>query len=325
MTAGRVGIALRRPAPWSFAAPWGATGWISDLGGPVHWIEFDGPAARDRPPIVFVHGLGGSHLNWVPVGPALSADRRVVALDLRGFGLTPGSRHDADVTSNAALLDRFIREVIGEPVVLVGNSMGGLISILQASAHPETVAGTVLVDPALPAVQRRMDPLVTAMFLFYSLPGIGELYLRRARTRSQPRAQVRQVIELCFADPGRASEQVLAASEALTTTRQGMPGTEGAFLRAARSLVRIVGAARAYRRRMRAIQPPVLLIQGEQDRLVSAEAARRVARDNPSWRGSFLPGVGHTPQLEVPEQFVEIVSGWLSDQPALNGSGGSGR
>ena len=84
--------AATQPAPWAFAAPWGAHGYVTDLDGPVHWVEF-GPGedpGRDEPPVVFVHGLGGSHLNWCLIGPQLAANRRAVALDLHGFGLTPG-------------------------------------------------------------------------------------------------------------------------------------------------------------------------------------------------------------------------------------------
>ena len=84
-----------RPAPWEYAAPWGARGYVTDLDGPVHWIEFSpgGPTKRRAlPPIVFVHGLGGSHLNWCLLGPQLAEGRRAVALDLHGFGLTPGLR-----------------------------------------------------------------------------------------------------------------------------------------------------------------------------------------------------------------------------------------
>jgi pimeloyl-ACP methyl ester carboxylesterase len=53
-----------RPAPWRFAAPWGARGYVGDIDGPVHWIEFTSGDSPDGTPIVFVHGLGGSHLNW---------------------------------------------------------------------------------------------------------------------------------------------------------------------------------------------------------------------------------------------------------------------
>ena len=54
-----------------------ARGYVSDLDGPVHWIEFgdEDASGRDGTPIVFVHGLGGSHLNWCLIGPRL-ADRR---------------------------------------------------------------------------------------------------------------------------------------------------------------------------------------------------------------------------------------------------------
>jgi pimeloyl-ACP methyl ester carboxylesterase len=172
--------ALTKPAPWTFAAPWGARGYVSDLDGPVHWIEFgeEGAPGRNGMPIVFVHGLGGSHLNWCLIGPELAAGRRAVALDLHGFGLTPGTRATATVQRNTRLLDRFVREVTGGPVILAGNSMGGLISIMQASAAPDTVRGLVLIDPALPPPRRAPDRQVGGQFLMYALPGIGELYVR---------------------------------------------------------------------------------------------------------------------------------------------------
>jgi len=77
--------------PASFGARWGGRGFVTDLGGPVHWIDFGGPSGSSPPPMVLVHGLGGSHLNWVQVAPALAAERRVLAVDLAGFGLTPAA------------------------------------------------------------------------------------------------------------------------------------------------------------------------------------------------------------------------------------------
>ena len=174
-----------RPAPWAFAAPWGARGYVTDIDGPVHWIEFGPgedsgpprPVAQDEPPIVFVHGLGGSHLNWCLIGPRLG--RRAIALDLHGFGLTPGRRATSTVQRNARLLEKFVREVTGAPVILVGNSMGGLISIMQTAAAPDTVSGLVLIDPALPPPRRAPDRQVAGQFLLYALPGLGEFYVRK--------------------------------------------------------------------------------------------------------------------------------------------------
>jgi len=323
-----------REAPLSFSAPWGTRGWVTDLDGPVHWIEFTAPGSNgsaangsgsngsgsnrgSAPPIVFVHGLGGSHLNWVTIGPALAADRRAVALDLRGFGLTPGLRRTSTVTANVGLLDRFLREVVGAPAVLVGNSMGGLISILQSALHPDTVAGAVLLDPALPQLGQRPDPRVIGQFLTYALPGAGELFLRATNSRIPPELAVRQILALCFADRSRASQPLVDAMIELTRQRRLMVGTEAPFLAAARSTMRAVANPRRYQAVMNRIRVPVLLISGEQDRLVSIQSARTAAAANPHWQARFLPDVGHTPQLEVPDVVIDAVRGWLTSHAEL--------
>jgi pimeloyl-ACP methyl ester carboxylesterase len=306
-----------KPAPWAFAAPWGARGYVSDLDGPVHWIEF-GPApgdGQDGTPIVFVHGLGGSHLNWCLIGPQLAAGRRAVALDLHGFGLTPGTRGTSTVERNARLLDRFVREVTGTPVILVGNSMGGLISIMRASAAPDTVRGLVLIDPALPPSQRAPDRQVASQFLTFALPGLGELYVRSVMSRRPPQLAVQRLIELCFADPSRADPAMLTASIALAAERQNQDHAySAAFLAASRSLMRVVGQRRRYWEMMASVQAPVLLIGGEADRLVPVASLRQAAARNPRWETVIWPGVGHTPQLEVPDDVIGTLRDWLARQ-----------
>ena len=307
--------ALTKPAPWTFAAPWGARGYVSDLDGPVHWIEFgdEGAPGRDGTPIVFVHGLGGSHLNWCLIGPELAAGRRAVALDLHGFGLTPGTRTTSNVHYNAMLLDRFVREVTGTPVILAGNSMGGLISIMQASGVPDSVAGLVLIDPALPPPRQVPDRQVGSRFLMYALPGIGELYLRSVQSRQPPQLAVQRVIELCFADPSRIDPAMFRASIALAAERrsQGVRDGDEAFLAASRSLMRVVGLRRRYWEMMASVRVPVLLLGGEADRLAPVAAMRQAAARNPGWDTVMLPGVGHTPQLEVPDAVTGKLADWL--------------
>ncbi|MDQ2812554.1 MAG: alpha/beta hydrolase [Actinomycetota bacterium] len=312
------------PASWEFAAPWGARGYVTPLDGPVHWIEFSpgppgtAPAARaseapapEGPPLVFVHGLGGSHLNWCLIGPQLAAGRRAVALDLRGFGLSPGTRGDSTVQANFRLLERFVREVTGTPVILVGNSMGGLISLLAAAETPDIVAGLVLIDPVLPLPKQAPDWLVASQFLLYSVPGLGELYLKLAQSRQTPQLAVRRMIDLCFADPSRADPAMVTASIALAAEREAIPHGDEALLTAARSLMWVVAHRRRYFATMAAAQIPVLLIGGTADRLVPVAAVRQAAARNPRWESVILAGVGHTPQLEVPGQLLGTLTDWL--------------
>jgi len=301
-----------RPAPWTFAAPWDARGYVSDLDGPVHWIEFPHGDSPDGAPIVFVHGLGGSHLNWCLIGPELADRHRAVALDLHGFGLTPGTRATATVQRNTRLVDRFVREVTGTPVILVGNSMGGLISLMQTAAAPETVRGLVLIDPALPPPRQTPDRQVSGQFLLYALPGLGELYVRAVMSRRPPEVAVRRLVELCFADPSRADPAMLTAAIALAAERQRQERRNAAaFLAASRSLIRVVSQRHRYWEMMASVRVPVLLIGGESDRLVPAAAMRQAAARNPRWETVLLPGVGHTPQLEVPDSVIGTVRDWL--------------
>jgi pimeloyl-ACP methyl ester carboxylesterase len=309
-----------RPAPWDYAAPWDARGYLTDLDGPVHWIEFGpGPGSQSpdpRPPIVFVHGLGGSHLNWCLLGGQLAEGRRAVALDVRGFGLTPGLRANSTVQANARLLHRFITEVIGAPVILAGNSMGGLISILETAAHKDAVKGLVLIDPALPLPPRKPDLPVTGQFLLYALPGLGELAVAKLLASVSPETAVQQLVRLVFADPSRADPEMIKAAVALAAQRHpATPAQARArariFLAATRSLLRVLGRRRRYAAMMAGIDVPVLLIGGDADRLVPVAAMRKAAARNPRWDSVIFPGVGHTPQLEVPGAVAGAIRDWL--------------
>ena len=137
-------------------AQFGGESCWTDIGGPVHYLDFGGPAGG--PVIVAVHGLEGCAVNWSALAPLLTDRYRVLAPDLAGHGFTRSAGRGVDVTSNRVLLHRFIEEVAGSPVILMGNSMGGMISLSEAAAAPGTVAGLILVDPAVPFVPVRPDP-----------------------------------------------------------------------------------------------------------------------------------------------------------------------
>lgn len=287
----------------------------AELGGPVHHVDYGGNP--DGPVVVLVHGLGGSHLNWDLLAPHLTGSARVRALDLPGFGRSEPGRRRATVPANVAVLGRFLDEVVGEPAVLVGNSMGGMVSILTTAERPDAVTGLVLLDPAIPGPRRALDPLIALMFAVYAVPLIGERFLRRNRMRKSPVTRVRETLVLCGVDPDAVPADLIERSVALLEERRDVEGMDKAFLAAARSLVRVLADPRRYRRAMAAIDVPVLLVHGDRDRLVPVAAARDVARRHPRWRYVELPGVGHVPQIQVPEPVGTEILAWLTATSGL--------
>jgi pimeloyl-ACP methyl ester carboxylesterase len=291
--------------------------WI-DLDGPVHYLDFGGPASG--PVVVCVHGLAGSAVNWSAIAPLLADRCRMLAVDLPGHGLTRSLGRGMDMAALRALLHRFIEAVPGGPVLLMGNSMGGMISLLEASAAPAAVAGLVLVDPVLPLVPALPDRFVTPMLAAYATPGLGPL-LMRLRRRQSPEGLVASVLSLCCVDATQVPADVLA--QHVTVARQALmlPQTEREIAAAARSMIAIfAGDLRggSYRRAIGSITCPVLLVHGTHDRMVPITVARAAARTNPTWTLIEMPGVGHVPQLEAPDGTASAITSWLSvvGQPA---------
>jgi pimeloyl-ACP methyl ester carboxylesterase len=282
--------------------------WI-DLDGPVHYVDHGGPA--DAPLLVCVHGLGGSHANWTALAPLLTDRYRVLALDLAGFGLTGGSPRSASVIGNRRLLHRFLAAVAGGPAVLIGNSMGGLITALQAAKEPQTVRAAVLIDPALPPALSVPDPLVVSTFAAFGLPASARRVLGGRRPPLTSAQVALRTLQLCCADPSRLPREVIDQHVALARTRSSVPNIEADLLLAARSLAWIVGRRRRYAALLHGLTMPVMLIHGERDRLVPVRAARLTAAANPSWRFEIATGVGHVPMLEAPVWTANRLIEWL--------------
>jgi len=284
-----------------------------DVNGPVHYTTWGDERAEGRP-MVLVHGLGGSLTNWMRVAPDLARTRRVVALDLPGFGWSPPAGRSLAIDAQVTTVASFIERVVGRPCTLVGNSMGGAISAALAAKHPPLVAALVLVNPALPRVAGvPTDKVVTLSFLAYMTPGLGRL-LVRSRRRVSPERFVAGTLALCGLDSRRVPPEILGAMAEGVRYRRSTDWGDRSFLEAARSLSgwTVLRPAR-FRAILARVACPTLLIHGTRDRLVPIGFARAAARTCPGWDTAFLEGVGHVPQLEVPERFEEIVEGWLED------------
>jgi pimeloyl-ACP methyl ester carboxylesterase len=289
-----------------------------DLDGPVNYVDFGGDG---RPPLLMVHGLGGNALNWMAVGPLLAITNHAVAIDLAGFGRTPLFSRSAAVGANAELVHAFIRNVIGAPVVLMGNSMGGHISILEAADHPESVTAMVLVDPAIPGVHlRRPEPAMLGAMAALSIPGLGENLLDRRVRELGPERLVRQALTLVCSDPSRVHPEVIDAHVRLTRERANLGRQNSrAFVQASRSIGLRMADPRFWMR-VAPVKAPTLVIHGEQDRIIPVAAARELVRRRPDWTLEVLEGVGHVPMMETPDRFMSVVHHWnaheIASEPA---------
>jgi pimeloyl-ACP methyl ester carboxylesterase len=279
----------------------------ADVDGPVHYVDFGG----DGKPLLMVHGLGGNALNWMAVGPEIAKSHHALALDLAGFGQTPLFQRSAAVGANAGLVHEFIAKVIGEPVVLMGNSMGGHIAILEGAAHPSSVTSIVLVDPAIPGVHvRRPEPAMLGVMAALSVPGLAEMLLDRRARALGPEGLVRQSLAVVCADPSRVAPEIVEAHLTLTRERDSLGPQNGrAFLQASRSIGLRMADPRFWTRVAR-VQAPTLLIHGGLDRLIPVAAARELARRRPDWTLRVLEGIGHVPMMEAPTAFMNALEAW---------------
>ncbi|MFQ5555076.1 MAG: alpha/beta fold hydrolase [Acidimicrobiia bacterium] len=292
-----------------------ATTHIVDLDGPVHYADHGG----DGPPLVMVHGLGGSHLNWGLVAGSFQSAHRVYAPDMIGFGLTPLAGRKATMEAQRELLTRFIDEVAGAPVTLMGNSMGGLISMLTAAADPERIAILVLVDPALPlASPTDMTRTSLVRLGLPIVPFVGPAMLRRYNGSISPQEQVDQTLELLCSRPERVGPETRAEMAEMVRLRHTMEWAIPAFTQAMRSITRVlVRRSRFMSQTVHRIAAPTLLLHGEADSIVAPGAAHSVAEARPDWHLELLPDIGHIPMIETPDRFTAAVTPWLDAHPAL--------
>ena len=280
---------------------------VADLGGPVHYIDFGGSGT----PVLMVHGLGGNALNWMAVGPAIAETHHAIAIDLAGFGQTPLFGRSATVGANTQLVHDFIFDVIGRPVVLMGNSMGGHIAILEAADHPDPVSSLVLVDAATPGIHvRRPEPRILGAMAALSIPGLAQTVIDRQLRTLGPEGLVKRALELVSADPSRVDPAVVEAHTQLTREREHLgPQNSRAFIQAMRS-IGIRMADPRFWTRVSAVRAPTLVIHGSLDRVIPVAAARELVRRRPDWELRVLEGVGHVPMLEAPELFTATLDAW---------------
>ncbi|HJX07903.1 MAG TPA: alpha/beta hydrolase [Actinomycetota bacterium] len=283
---------------------------IVDLDGPVAFREWEGPADTT---FVLLHGLGGSHLSWIQAAPGLAGLGRVLAVDMPGFGRSPRAGRPTRLMDQRRLLARFLDAQVVGPVVLAGNSMGGVVAILEAAMEPGRVAGLVLTSSVYPMLRGPLpNPLVLGAFAAYDVPRLGELVVKARSAALDPEAFVRVGLRILTSDPSSIPDDVIGVHAELIADLRTDPEAEGAFLDAARSVTSYVKSRDAGARAMSNVHAPVLVTHGRNDRFVPVGYAETALAAHPAWRGRIFARVGHVPQMETPSRWLAEVADWYS-------------
>jgi pimeloyl-ACP methyl ester carboxylesterase len=290
-----------------------------EVAGARVFIRTTPATSPDAEPALLVHGLGGAATNWTDLAGLLRDHLASEAIDLPGHGRSgPAPDDDYRLQAHAGIVIRYLDQSHRGPVHLVGNSLGGAVSIMVAARRPDLVRTLTLISPAVPDTNKlrahalRGDPRMALLVL----PGLGGLALRRA-ARASAEARVKATIALVFSDVSRYPTARLAEAISEAQARGSDAWANTAFLRSLRGLVRVqLATPRAMWAAMRSIEAPTLVIWGGRDRLVAPDLAEDVAAAIAGSRLLVLDDVGHTAMMEDPESTARAILGLVEDVAA---------
>jgi len=267
------------------------------------------------PPVILVHGFGASLGHWRKNMPELAKTNRVYAIDLLGFGgsAKPAPTQELGYTFEtwSQQLTDFCREVVGEPAFLIGNSIGCIAVMQTAVDNPEWVRAIAMINCSLRLLHdRRRDTQP-----FYKRIGapilqkvlqtswIGKAFFSQI---AKPKT-VRKILLQAYKNPAAVTDELVE----MLLTPASDPGAVGVFL-----------AFTAYSQGplpedlLAKLPCPALMVWGADDPWEPVALGRKFA-DYPAVEKFIeLPGVGHCPQDEAPEQVNPILQEWLAEKLA---------
>jgi pimeloyl-ACP methyl ester carboxylesterase len=258
---------------------------------------------QGEPAIVLLHGFGASTFSWEQVMEPLSAYGTVIAFDRPAFGLTerPMPPYEGvnpySLDFQADLLFGLLDELGFEQAVMVGNSAGGTVISKAALERPERVSGLVLVSAAIYAgggSPAWIRPLLRT-------PQMDHLGPLIARQLAGERGDT--FIQTAWHDPDRISEEIIEGYRRPLQVQN--------WDRALWELTKASGPS-GVQDRLAELDMPVLVITGDDDRIVATADSIRLASELPDAELVVLENCGHLPQEECPAAFMEAVGVFLA-------------
>jgi pimeloyl-ACP methyl ester carboxylesterase len=271
-----------------------------DVGGlPIRYL-----AAGEGPPLVLLHALGESALDWRWVLPALAHTNRVYAPDLPGFGYS--AKPSAEYSP--AFFTRFVGaylDALGlDRTAVVGNSIGGLAALRLALSEPARITALGLVASA------GLGQEVTYALRLPTLPGYGEAAVAWGKTPLGALGRAWSRVPLLFGRP----EHVPAEWITEQTKIGQLPGFTEATTAALRAQVDLGGQREVLVDQLPHLQMPALVIWGERDRVFPYSQGQKALSHLRQGSLELVPDCGHLPQVERPDRFTAILGRFLYEQ-----------
>jgi pimeloyl-ACP methyl ester carboxylesterase len=262
---------------------------------------------KSAAPVLLLHGFGASIGHWHHNIEFLATHHTVYGLDLVGWGGSrkPNIKYDIDLWVDQVY--DFWQTFIGQPMILIGNSIGSLVALVAAARHPEMATSLIMVSlPDLSAEQemipRSIQPLVNGLKrVILNPPLLHTLF----RVVSRPKV-ARKWAQIAYANPDRVTDDLIdlfltpaqerEAPAAFVKIMQGM--TSSNFSPNIRKL-------------LPGIQIPMLLLWGCEDRMIPPGTAHVLIKLNPLLELVNLEAAGHCAHHEVPEVVNDRIRTWL--------------
>ncbi|WP_404786270.1 alpha/beta fold hydrolase [Altericista sp. CCNU0014] len=277
-----------------------------------HTIRYQS-AGTDGPALVLIHGFGASSDHWRKNLPELGIDHRIYAIDLLGFGLSAKPTPTPDLPYSfetwAQLVLDFSEQVIGEPVVLIGNSIGCIVALQAAAIAPTRVRGVVMLNcslrmlherkrAALPWAQRTFSPWFQKIL---AVRPIGHFFFQRLARPSV----IRNILQKAYARTDAVTDELI---EYLLRPAQD-PGAADVFL----AFIQYSHGPLA-EDLLPQLDCPVLCLWGAEDPWEPIGLGQAYGKFSAVTDFIALEGVGHCPQDEAPEQVNPLIRQWVARQ-----------
>jgi pimeloyl-ACP methyl ester carboxylesterase len=283
-------------------------------GQSIHYVKV-GDRQPDRPPVLLIHGFGASTDHWRKNLDGLKQDFEVWAIDLLGFGRSakPDWEYSGDLWRDQ--LHDFIQQVIGQPAVIAGNSLGGYVALCVAAQRPESAVGLVLLNSAGPFTDlqgtTKPDPFrefagQVAQVLF------GQEWASFLLFKYiQQRSVIRKTLEQVYLDHSVITDQLIEDIYR-PSCDPGAPKVFASVFRTPQGeKVDVL---------LHQLTRPLLMLWGEADPWINArERGAKFRQYHPQLTEYYLRA-GHCPHDEVPDQVNKLLQQWILDLPPTQAS-----